>query len=228
LKLILLPGMDGTGELFDPLLPYLTEYECTVIHFPIAGDQDYPTLTNYVRTELPDDDFLIIAESFSGPIAATLAAENTPHLKAIIFVATFLSSPGRWRLLMSRLLPLEFLGSLPFADRVMRVLFFDRQTSDETFRRFMAIARKLPTSLIKSRFKAMQDFSLELSKTNFPAAYLQSSSDRLVPSGKSLEFEQYFENIVFKKIDGPHFLLQSNPKESAAAISELMLLLKQC
>jgi predicted alpha/beta hydrolase family esterase len=68
-----------------------------------------------VRKRLPEQDFILIAESFSGPITAALAVVGIKNLRGIIFVATFLSPPNMQLIKMARALPIKFLSSLPLA-----------------------------------------------------------------------------------------------------------------
>ena len=58
--------MDGTGKLFDPLLLHLKEYHCQVIPLPQIGNQDYSTLTEYVKERLPRNDFFLMAKNKEG------------------------------------------------------------------------------------------------------------------------------------------------------------------
>ena len=76
MKLVLLPGMDGIGELFSPLIPELNSVDYIVIPFPQTGKQDYHTLTAFIREKLPGQVFILLTESFSGPIAVQLAQQN--------------------------------------------------------------------------------------------------------------------------------------------------------
>ena len=73
-RLVLLPGLDGTGLLFEPLLRALPkEIEATVIRYP--GDQrlSYDELLEFLRDQLPrDTPFILLGESFSGPLAIRL------------------------------------------------------------------------------------------------------------------------------------------------------------
>src|SRR6266513_2778521 len=95
MKLVLLPGLDGTGLLFDPLLRVLPAYfSPIVISYPPDEPLGYAELVFYVRSRIPaNEDFVIVAESFSGPLAVEIAARHQPHLKALILCATFVSNP---------------------------------------------------------------------------------------------------------------------------------------
>lgn len=55
MKLILLPGMDGTGMLFEPLLRELRELDTEVVPLPNSGPQDYASLAEVVANIIASD-----------------------------------------------------------------------------------------------------------------------------------------------------------------------------
>lgn len=77
MKLILMPGMDGTGELFAPLIGALgSSIESIVVRYPTDQPLTYSELFPQVRAALPrSGPFVLLGESFSGPLALMLAAE---------------------------------------------------------------------------------------------------------------------------------------------------------
>ena len=96
MKIVLLPGLDGTGLMFKPFIDVLPkDIEPLVISYPNDKRLGYEELIEYVLTELPDnDDYILIGESFSGPVAYQLALRKPENLRAVIFVASFLSRPA--------------------------------------------------------------------------------------------------------------------------------------
>ena len=225
MKLVLLPGMDGTGGLFSPLLRALSEFDCEVISLPQTGDQDYSSITKQVRDKLPEEDFVLVAESFSGPIGAALAKEGRANLKGIIFVATFLSAPSKLLLAFTKFLPLKLLSRLPFSAFFHKALFLGSGASNELIDLFQSTVGSLPSSLIRARLSAMYSLSYDPEVIDLPVAYIQAASDKLVPPKKAVEFSCSFTNIIFETVEGPHFLLQAKPTECAVVISELVPLL---
>lgn len=103
-KLVLLPGLDGSGDFFDALCRQLPpQWRIQVIRYP--GDQplSYGELARLVWAALPDDSpFVLVAESFSGPVAIQVAAMRPAGLMGVVLCATFarnprpLLSPMRW------------------------------------------------------------------------------------------------------------------------------------
>jgi pimeloyl-ACP methyl ester carboxylesterase len=91
--LVLLPGMDGTGLLFEPFLKALKGFEPLVLRYP-RGLTDYADCVAYARARLPKErPFLLLGESFSGPVAIALAAERPAGLRGLVLCSTFARNP---------------------------------------------------------------------------------------------------------------------------------------
>ena len=94
--LIVLPGLDGTAtlhsgfsnaasHLFDPV---------TVIPYPSQQPLGYSELEVLVRAALPPvAPYLLLGESFSGPIALSIAANPPPNLVGVVLSTSFGNSP---------------------------------------------------------------------------------------------------------------------------------------
>ncbi|MCA9686896.1 MAG: alpha/beta hydrolase, partial [Myxococcales bacterium] len=95
LRVLLLPGLDGTGRLFAPLLPALpSNWRPEVVAYPGGEVLGYDALEGQLRAAFAGEDTLVIAESFSGPLAIRLAADPPPGLRALVLVATFARPPA--------------------------------------------------------------------------------------------------------------------------------------
>lgn len=122
LKLILLPGMDGTGKLFESLANRLSAtYEIEVVEYPTDRCLSYTELKSLVQSVIPiSRSFVLLAESFSTPLAVTIAADNPSNLKGLILCTGFVSRPllGWRRFIASYLAPI--LLSRPVPDSAIR------------------------------------------------------------------------------------------------------------
>jgi pimeloyl-[acyl-carrier protein] methyl ester esterase len=69
--IVLLPGMDGTGALFEPLLGVIPAcFSTQIVQYPPDRPLSYEQLLPLVREQVPVDRRLVlVAESFSGPLA---------------------------------------------------------------------------------------------------------------------------------------------------------------
>src|SRR5258705_1882619 len=96
LTLVLLPGLDGTGRLFNPLMEVLPPYLIPlVIPYPANKFLGYSKLLKYARGQIPTDKpFVLLAESFSGPVAVEFAATHPSNLEALILCASFVTNPA--------------------------------------------------------------------------------------------------------------------------------------
>lgn len=99
MRIILLPGMDGTGILFRPFVQELRkglpeEVSVQVLSYPADQVLSYGQLIEDVARRLPaQEEIILLAESFSGPIAYALASRQPNRIRALIFVVTFLRPP---------------------------------------------------------------------------------------------------------------------------------------
>jgi pimeloyl-ACP methyl ester carboxylesterase len=89
-KIVILPGLDGTGRLLTDFAARLNRrHPVEVIVYPTREPLGYDALLDYVKEHLPSENFVLIGESFSGPLAIRIASENLPFLKAVVLGASF-------------------------------------------------------------------------------------------------------------------------------------------
>src|SRR3984957_19651439 len=105
-KLVLLPGLDGTGKLFADFLKTLDlGVSANVVPYPADVPLGYDELEHLVRAALPTRGrFVLLGESFSGPLAIRIAADPPPGLSGLILCVTLASYPYT-RLAWARRLP---------------------------------------------------------------------------------------------------------------------------
>lgn len=219
MKLVLLPGMDGTGELFSDFVSNF-DGETVVISLPQSGPQEHEFLAKAIERKLPNEDYILLAESFSGGIVPELLKRNLIHLKGVIFVASFLSCPNRLFLPIAKLLPLQALASAPLSKVAVKYLLLGQDASNTLLSKFVGITKSIPKQVLKNRLKVMSKQRLPLATFDIPSVYVQACSDKLITAQKSRELGKTFKNIRFIEVDGPHFILQAKPKESAHLVAE--------
>ena len=91
-----LPGLDGTASLLsafaDAARPHFAALR--VISYPRDRVLSYAELEGFSRAELPaDTPFVLLGESFSGPIALAIAANLPSGLLGLVLSTTFSRSP---------------------------------------------------------------------------------------------------------------------------------------
>ena len=224
MKLILLPGMDGTGLLFERFIASLPSgIEAVPISYPGDKQLSYGRLEELVRSQLPTDEpYILLAESFSGPLAASLAASPPPNFRGVIFVATFLNSPRPWLLSVARMLPLTLLFAIPPPQFVLNSCMLRTDQSDEFQHRLQEVLQAVGPAVFAQRLRAIAQLKFFATPVDLPALYLQAREDLLVPETAVEPFKQHFRRLQVCSISGPHLLLQAKPQEAADEISRFV------
>jgi pimeloyl-ACP methyl ester carboxylesterase len=221
--LVLLPGMDGTASLFEPFIAALgSEFEIVRVAYPNVGALGYSKLEAVARAALPAGPYVLLGESFSGPIAISLAASASDNLKGLVLCCSFARNPRPFfsglRPLVS-LLPVE-LAPVSVLGRLLLGRFF-------TVALQSALAQALAQvsgAALRARLQAVlgADVSAKLSAVKVPVLYLRASQDLVVPASASRLVVQLNPRTKVVELEAPHFLLQVAPFESAKVVATFM------
>ncbi|VAW68390.1 hypothetical protein MNBD_GAMMA09-2243 [hydrothermal vent metagenome] len=220
-SIILLPGLDGTGELFKPLLDVIeSQRSVRVIDYPVDVYLGYSDLTKYVADILKDEvEVFLVAESFSGPIAIRLLFELKDKIKGVVLVASFISPPQRFLLNMLKFIPADLLFKYDIPDYFIKHYCLGKGAGSESIRRFKNAVKLVKPEVLKDRFKAISELDFRDFKTvsNKNVFYINASNDRLV-KGRELRVLKKIIDVKVFEVDGPHFLLQARPVECGKLI----------
>ena len=222
--LVLLPGMDGTGLLFSTFVNAMSEkVKSKIVCYPTDRDLDYEQLTDIARAAIPvDEPFVLLGESFSGPVAIRLAAEQPDRLRGLILCCSFASSP-RPRLAAFVRPLLKWPLPHPHISLLSEVLM-DGFSTPHLRMQLQKAVQRVPAAVLRSRLAQVMsvDVSAELKKVRVPLLYLQASRDRLVPAGAGQKIKRLQPSAQLRRLPGPHFLLQCLPDASASAIQSFL------
>ena len=225
MRWVLMPGFDGTGILFKPLLACLPAgVEPQVISYSETRAQSYEELLPSVLRALPKiEPFIIIAESFSGPLVLLIASQHKPsNLKAVILSTTFATCPPAAHLLS----PVKsFIFRFKLPEWVARRFLFGNNAPAEFVALFHQSINTVPAALMEGRLRALLALnpSPQLEHFSVPLLYLQGAQDRLVPKTAAQTIQKYVPEMKLRTIDAPHLLLQLNPRQAVAAITQFLL-----
>src|SRR6266436_3185232 len=224
---VLLPGMDGTGILFKEFAKRLPEgINAKIVRYPEDKYLTYQQLAELVICVLPvDEPYVIIAESYSGPLGTLLAAHPVGDLQAVVFVSSFVSFPcGRIVAWVAKMLPMFLFRPLTPA-WILRWLLMSSSSSREIIREVQdAIARVNPKVLARRLREALNvDFAEILGACTVRIVSLSSEHDRLLGTRGLAGFLAAKPDIETVRIAGPHFLLQCAPDDSFCALHRLGL-----
>lgn len=208
--LVLMPGMDGTGDLFAPLLAALdARVETIVVRYPSDRLLDYAGLIPIARAALPAGrPFVIVAESFSGPIGISLAAERPRGLRGLALCGTFARNPRPMLAGIAR-----WSQSIPMNDVLPRIALpamLGTGAGPSLRAQVEQTVRSIPHEVLRARLDAVLrvDVSRELAMLDAPILYLQASRDRAVPKSAANLIRRIRPDTKLVRVDAPHFLLQ--------------------
>jgi pimeloyl-ACP methyl ester carboxylesterase len=219
--LILLPGLDGTGTLFDRFIADCPEeLSPQVVAYPGDRKLGYLELEPIVKQQLPrDSPFVIIAESFSGPLAVILGSRSIPNLRAVVLAASFVTPPA---LRLWRYLPWNLLFRLSVPMLVLRPLF---PGADAALAREMREAvRKVSPSVLAARVRSALSVDVReyLATVPCPMLYIQATRD-LVVSRKCLsDILSIREDATVEQLDSHHPVLQLSPSMAWEVIERFL------
>ncbi|HEC27635.1 MAG TPA: alpha/beta hydrolase [Gammaproteobacteria bacterium] len=219
MKVVLLPGLDGTGILFKPLTDALSkDIDTMVISYPPDLNMSYRELVEFVMGQLPKEEFILVGESFSGPIAYQIALLKPKTIKSVIFVATFLENPRRYFLNLSRLLPKNFILTMPIPDFIVRYFILGSAVDRQVINLYKQTIKKRSPSVLSFRLNEISKLSASKEPCDLRAIYIQATNDLLVPGSCVEVFKKVFKRLNVFRVRGSHFILQTNPIACAEII----------
>lgn len=222
---MLLPGMDGTCELYMPLMEALSEFEeISAPAYPTASYLNYEALLPRVVAAGPQKPFVLVAESYSTPLAIRYAATRPANLKGLVLCAGFASSPVRgWRRWATWMLS-PILFRLPKSDAAVRHFLLGAGASQELIRDVREAIGEVKPKVLGARLREILrcDARAELAKIDVPVLYLAAEWDTLVGPECLEEILRAKSDVDVERIPGPHLLFQREPALGATAIEEFV------
>jgi pimeloyl-ACP methyl ester carboxylesterase len=212
--------MDGTGTLFAPLISELGPNVSTVVVRYADRPQDYAAHETTALSALPEGQtYVLLGESFSGPIAISIAARSPPRLLGYILCCSFLTCPRRVLRLMRPLL--GFLPPQRVPDALAAHFLMGRFATAELHELHAGALKQMSPETLVARLKAIAyvDVRDKVARASVPGLYLRATEDRMVPGSAATTFAKLAANGMIVDVEGPHFLLQSNPAKAARIIT---------
>ena len=222
--IMLLPGLDGTGDLFaafaDALRP---DFDVRIIRYPVARKRSYTELVDYAEAEIPHDrPCVLLGESFSGPIAIHLAARGVLPVAGVVLCVTFARYP------IPGLAKLDWaLDVLPVAairqSRLFRHLM-RRHISEKLLHDIDQTTAKVVPEVMLARMRevARMDATEPLRKIKAPLLYLRARHDNVVPAAAAHYIRRCRSDVQIVDFPCSHFLLQTMPQEAAEAMRQFI------
>lgn len=216
--IVLLPGMDGTGELLTVLADRLSKARpVQVIAYPREQPLSYAELIAYVLARVPDRRYAILGESFSGPIAINIAAGDK-RVTGLILAASFARHP-----LPSFLA--AFVGAMDLnrlPKSLITAALMGANATPGLKANLSRILASLPRHVVRARARAALNVDARdhLREISCPVMCLHGRNDRLVRKRSVDEIVAAQPRCQVRTLDAPHMLLSTHAEAAADAIND--------
>jgi pimeloyl-[acyl-carrier protein] methyl ester esterase len=220
MKLLLLPGMDGTGLLFRRFVEALPAGLTAVI---ASYDRSTRASQDELLARLPRlaEPHVIVGESFSGPLAIRRAVGDA-SVGGVVLVASFVRPP---RPILSTL---SSLGSVVFRRppprSFVRHVLLGGSVDDVLVDEVRDAIAGVGSDVLADRLRQLGvvDVRPALGQLTCPLLYLQARRDRLVPASHGAEIVGFGPGRRLVDFDTGHLVLQSRPVESAGHLADFV------
>jgi pimeloyl-ACP methyl ester carboxylesterase len=216
--------MDGSGRFFSAFTAALGgEFNVHVVPYPNDIPLGYDALEKIAKKSLPTSgSFVILGESFSGPMAISLAAQHPPGLIGLVLCSTFARNPRPW---LGALRP--FVGAAPVKLAPMALIshaLLGQFATPALCATLKSAISEVSAAAFQARIKAVLsvDVSAQLKAVKVPLLYLRATQDRLVPINAMQHIAQTFVATQTASIHAPHCLLQVAPVEAAHVVDKFI------
>ena len=216
-EIVLLPGLDGTGDLFDPLAAHLSdEFTLKVVRYPNDPTLGYAGYAELVRAVIGTREVFLLGESFSGPIAVRVATQLGRKIKGLMLAATFLKSPRpSWLIRQGARADPEATPK-----KIRDAFLMGSYGDDELRKKVDQIVHNLSRPVREARLRAIAEVDVrdDFAKLDCPVLALHGREDWLVPMRamqKAISRKGGARMIAFP---AAHMLLQTSADEAAMEI----------
>lgn len=223
---LILPGLDGTGLPLGRFAEAWSAHARTsVVAYPSDRFLEYDAPADLVAARMPPEGpVVLIAESFSGPVAARLATAQPRRIAAVVLAGSFVACP--WPGLPAAI-------AMPFCNGVtmrlgrrpslLRALLLNGHADPETAACAHEAIGSVPPDVLAARLRCAMRAAWSMpGRCTVPLLYLRATRDRLVHDYAVREALRRFVHAVVVPIDAPHMLLETAPAAAAAAIAAFL------
>jgi pimeloyl-ACP methyl ester carboxylesterase len=192
------------------------------IDYPRDRVLDHAALADFVRPQLPDKPFVLLGESFSGPVAIRLAAGRPRGLRGLVLSTSFATSPRpalRGLAGLARAVPAS---ALPMS--LFSFWLLGRWSTPALRAAFAKVLAEVEPQVLAERLVASLhvDVSALLPDIRVPLLYLRGRADRLLPPNAVDAVASVVKDTRIADFDAPHCLLQAIPAQAAKTVREFV------
>ncbi len=224
--LYILPGLDGTTRMLDSFVAAARAVDFGDVHaigYPPDQPLGYAELETFARTALPRQaPFVLLGESFSGPVAISIAADPPPNLVGLVLSTTFARAPVPLLAPFAALTRFAPTRAVPTA--LLSAVLLGRWSTPELRRTLRAALHEVAPAVQRTRAAAAMrvDVSDRLARIAVPTLTLKANHDRLLRAGAGRQLLAGIANARQVALDGPHLLLQTRTGPCVEEIANFM------
>lgn len=222
--LIMLPGLDGTGNLLQLPQKNLRDYfDTKIIIYPHNEELTYIELADRIEKLLPkEESFYLLAESFGGALALELAIKKPLQLKGLILSATFSKNPVLLPSLALHFSKVPYIKYLPLP--VLDYIFTSYKSTSQVVKNLQSTLKGLNYDVINYRIKEVLSLkdNPRLNEIKVPILYLQGKYDNIVSPLAYLHVKKVLPQTQKVEIDSGHMVLQCKPEQCAQVINDFV------
>ena len=193
--LVLVPGMDGTGQLFYRQTPSLSESFRTATYALRSNALTMDTLVDdlgrVIDAVAPETRrAIVVGESFGGALAMSFALARPEQVSALVVLNSFPYFAPQFRLRLARYgLALLPWGPMPLIRRATAFRLHSAHTHREEIRRFMELTATASRDGYINRLQLLMSYDIRdrLHELRPPVLFLAAEQDHLVPSIQQAE-----------------------------------------
>ena len=221
-SLCILPGLDGTTRMLQGFMATMQPSFASVaaVAYPTDVALGYRELEAIARDSLPQrSPFVLLGESFSGPIAISIAADPPPNLIGLVLSTTFARAPVPLLAPFAALTRLAPVRVVPTA--ALSAVLLGRWSTSELRHELGNALSEVAPDILRARARAAMriDVSDRLARITVPTLSLTANHDRLLRAGAGQQLIVSIAEIRPVALDGPHLLLQTRTDRCAAGIA---------
>lgn len=193
------------------------------VDYPTDAVLGYRELEERIAPHLPSEPFALLGESFSGPLALRLAARGSPHLRAVILVASFIQSPVAWPRML-HVLAREAFFRVPPPGFAIRHWMVGKDASPALVTSVREAIDMVEPKVIAARVREVLrvDAREALLAIRVPLLYLAGGRDRLVSPDLATSLQRLSPGMEVSVLDAPHLVLQRRPQEAVEVIARFL------
>lgn len=188
--MVLVPGMDGTGELFYRQVPLL-EKSYSVATYALRDDAtSMEVLTDDLRHVIEqaapvEKRAIVMGESFGGTIALSTALRYPKHVSGLVVLNSFpyFAPQFRLRLAIAGISVIPW-GAMSLVRHATSFFMHSPHTHRDELKKFLELTARTTRAGYRNRLRILRTYDVRarLCEVQCPALFLAAEKDHLVPS----------------------------------------------